>query len=579
MNLGEIRRRALNPFFAGTFLSMLAILNIVALYDLHFRYDMIVTGARIHDGLGTPPFVGTLAVRGDRIVGVWHGHGPFLRPLARAVIHAGGLDLAPGFIDTHSHADQNIVSTSPLRIDNLVEQGVTTAILGNCGRSNLSANRLARHVTELGANINVSTLVGYNSARQAVMGTSTRPATANEIREICALISRDLTDGAVGLSTGFAYFPGRFASEEELLAALATTSAQGGIHASHIRDEGSGVVDAVNEAATLSASADVPLLISHLKITGPANCDVVTDLIAALRHNAAELSGRLYADIYPYVSSSTDLSLYLPDWFIGATRNAQARILRQPDERARLKEAIRARLKREGFDSLAFMTIASSARASWNGRSIAAVAASTSLDAHIDTVLEVLSRGGAQVNYRNICASAATEFIRTIPTMFGTDSAIRHNGDGATHPRGWGTFPRVLGRVVRSSRLLTLDAAIQRMTSLPAAVFGLTDRGVLGPGYFADLVLFDAAIVEDRATYATPLGRPVGIYAVWVNAAIVGGAWRETLARFCAAPTLSHAGRFLRRERPARQSIDITNGSALSTGVPISDIDIESHPN
>jgi N-acyl-D-amino-acid deacylase len=523
----------------------------------HPEHDLLIRDVLIHDGTGGEPFVGSVAVDGDTITAIYPAATMDLltRPIGRTTIVAKGLAVAPGFIDTHTHADLSIVGSSgPIRANNFVGQGVTTIITGNCGRSPVDIGGFSQSILTRGTNVNIATLIGLGSIRADVMRSSTAPAKNNEIARMCKLVDAGMRAGAVGVSTGAAYVPGRFASDEETIAQLSVAGRQGGVYATHLRDEGTSIVNSVTEALRFSERARIPLLISHFKIVGVANCNkyrVVEHLIDTARRQGHTV----LTDQYPYAASSSSLDLYLPDWFIGTRGAARRAFLDTVQGQARLSSWFRERLSGEGFHDLGFAYVASYEKEpGLAGLSLAQITTKNgepdTMDGQIRTMFDLLRHGGAQMVYHNICTEPIAQIAAQPTSMFGSDSAIRYSGgDYLPHPRGWGTFPRVLAHLVRRQNALPLEEAIRKMTSLPAAVFGLERRGIIRPGYYADLVIFDPAMVADRATYRKPLLPPRGIIHVVVNGKLVVAESQSAAKRIRGVPDVLpvFAGRFLKR--------------------------------
>ena len=548
--------------FAGALILLMAVSLIIWRWLVRREpFDLLIVNATIYDGTGAPPFYGSLGVRGNRIARIWRG-GLMMMPRAERVIDADGLALSPGFIDTHSHADFSIGSgNSPIEADNFVGQGVTTMIVGNCGRSSKDLGVFARTVDRRKCNVNIASLVGLNTIRTMVMRESAAPATPVEINSMCALVRQQMEDGALGASTGYAYVPGRFASIEEIARQLGVVARYGGIHTSHIRNEGSGVLASVDEAVAASRAAKLPVLISHLKITGRSNCSKYPALLARLRKALKPSADvRVFYDQYPYNASSTDLEVYVSDRFLALNHAERDRAIRLDSKR--LKTEITENLKRDGFADLGFAQVASfSPRRDWQGLTIPEIDSRehperlSSLDSQLNVMLQMIEKGGAQMVYHTICADVTLSIQRDLEPMVGSDSAIRYD-DGTTlpHPRGWGTFPRYLSMFAMKRQAISVATAIHRMTDLAAQVFGLRLRGRIESGYYADLVLFDLSTVRDRATYKAPFLTPLGIRYVIVNGELVleprsGG----TSGEVDIVPTGKYPGRFLRRPQRLRR--------------------------
>lgn len=537
--------------------TLVVLLSFYILYAITCTYDLVIIGARIHDGSGDSGFTGGVAIRHDRIAAVWTQRAWRLHSRSRLTLDGAGLDLTPGFIDTHSHADLGLNASRPIRAANFVAQGVTTVVVGNCGRSAQIA-ALQSQVRRHGSDINIAPLIGFNSVRAAVVGNSPTAADGAQIDQIREIVRAGMEAGAFGVSTGLAYVPGVFTPPAETLAALGVAAEYGGIHATHIRNEGSQILESVREVVDLSAEVRIPLLISHLKITGRSNCGKFPALLETLTDASRRLDGGLYFDQYPYDSSSTNLEIYLPGRYLSASQSERRRMLSVPAERLRLKEEIRSAVSGEGFTDLEFIRIAAySPRREWQGRTIAAIdrqrrLGGSTIDTQLDVVLQLLMGGDAQLVYRNICPDVMNAIPASLPVMIGSDSGVRTLDDTTLHPRGWGTFPRVLRTYVREQHTLPFDQAIYRMTGLPHLILALKDRGLIRPGYFADLVLLNGNDILDRADYDHPSLPPSGVKAVWVNGQPVAGDWRGMLS---AGPEARLPGRVLRRGRASRPRV------------------------
>lgn len=498
-------------------------------------FDLIIVNGLLLDGLGGEPLRADLGVRAGRIACV----GGFEGADAARVIDAAGKFVAPGFIDVHTHVERNLpTARRPFLAPNFVRQGVTTIITGNCGRSELPTGTLLERLGRDGTQVNVATFVGHNSVRRRVMGMAARPPTAAELSEMRSVVERSMTEGAFGLSTGLTYLPGAYARRDELVALARAAGAAGGVYVTHLRDEGVRGGAAIEEAVEIGASAPVPVHISHFKAQGQSQWGTAGERLA-LVDDARRRGLRVSLDQYPYAASSTTLEALLPtgDSDDGAARSKEG--LRDPRVRAQLRAKMFERLRENGWNDYSFARVAyCPSDLSLNGLDLAQIAArrvgapaaatlpaaesagrgGTAVERQADLVLDLLAGGGAQMIYFDMSEDDVTAIMRHPDTMFGSDSGVRmENAPAVPHPRGLGTFPRVLGRYVRGLHLLSLPDAVRRMTSLPAQTFSLKERGQLGEGYWADIVIFDADSVNDRATYDSPLLSPEGILYVIVN--------------------------------------------------------------
>lgn len=556
------RQPAWGPVAAWTVLAVFAAgMTVMIITRGGAIHDVVISNARIIDGSGGASFIGGIGIDGDRITEVWHGR-PLLKRRARVLeVDAAGQVAAPGFIDTHSHADLSIAEgSSPIRARNFIHQGVTTLIVGNCGRSPFRVREFRAIVEHRGSDVNMAVLCGLNSLRSRLMGQSTAAADGVQIQALVSQVREEMEDGAVGVSTGYAYVPGRFASREEIVAQLRGAAAFGGVHATHMRDEGRDILHSVDEVLDASGLARIPLLISHLKITGPANCGLYESLIGRL-HRYGRLRA-IFFDQYPYDASSTSLELLLPDWFLHVSEREQANLLLRP---APLEHAIEGYLHSEQFRGLDFASVAAYApHREWQGLTIPEIDrrafghSTSTLSTQINVVIEMLRHGGAQMIYHNICTGVMQAIPRDLQCMVGSDSAIRFN-DGTTipHPRGWGTFPRAFHQYVSAGHVLTVEEMVRRMTDLPARFFGLPNRGRIESGYYGDVVVFDAAQIADRATFNAPFLMPQGISYVFVNGVSVvetrRSLWRHDSA---VVATTAAPGRFVSRAPSVQRMAD-----------------------
>jgi N-acyl-D-amino-acid deacylase len=494
-------------------------------------YDIAIINADIHDGTKDGKgYRGGVGIKGDKIVKIWKGRSWFIKPRAAQLIDAKGADLSPGFIDTHSHADLSISNSGNGKVsaDNFVGQGITTVIVGNCGRSHSNIPVFARSFKNRKSNINIATLIGLNAIRKKVMNESIAPANLSEIARMCEMIKSGMKVGALGVSTGLAYPPGIFASKVEIVAQLKVAKEFGGIHATHMRNEGGEIKKAVEEVIDYSQSAGIPLLISHYKITGLKNCGQF-DMLKKIINHVRSKGMQIHLDYYPYDASSTNLNIFLPKWYLALNQKGKSKAIATPTGRKKIKVGIIEVLNHEGFSDFKFATVSYYApHREWQGHSLDIIdrfrrkATVSTLDGQLDIFVEMESHGGAQMIYHNIYPDVIDRIPKEEENMIGTDSAIRYNNsESIPHPRGWGTFPRFIRYFVREKKLLSIDEAVYRMAGLPAKVFHIDNRGKIQNNYYADLVLFDVKTISDMATYQDPLLPPVGIKYVIINGTVV----------------------------------------------------------
>jgi N-acyl-D-amino-acid deacylase len=481
-------------------------------------YDLILRNGRVIDGTGNPAYFAAVAVKDGRIVVIGKVSGT-----ATTEVDAKGLVVAPGFIDVHTHAEN--VASMP-RAENFVRMGVTTIVTGNCGGSALNVAEFFRRIEEKTVSVNVATLIGHNTVRSNAMGGSfNRPPTDEELAKMKSLVEQAMKDGAVGISTGLIYLPGTFARTEEIIELAKVASANNGIYASHMRGEGTTILNSLNELFRIAREANVRAEISHIKLSGKSAWGRTAEVIAAIEKARAE-GLDITQDQYVYTASSTGISQLIPASAREGGREKFLERINNPEEKAKIVAQMKETLQRGGRDSYDYAVIANyAADRSLNGKSIAEAAkvkrGSDSLDDQIELILEIEKTGGASGVFHGINEDDLQKFLQHPNTMIASDSGVRGFGEGVPHPRGYGNNARVLARYVRELKLLRLEDAIRRMTSLPATTFRLKDRGLLREGGWADIVTFDPEKVQDDATFNDPHHYATGITHVFVNGVAV----------------------------------------------------------
>lgn len=512
-------------------------------------FDLVVVGAEIIDGLGGPSFTSDIGVRDKRIVCIGTIHPADIQ----RVIHAEGLTVAPGFVDVHTHIERNVSAKSQFLAANFVRQGVTTIITGNCGRSFLDIGELFKVLETTGTDVNVASLIGHNTIRRQVMHESAAAPSQAQLARMKALTRTAMREGALGLSTGLEYIPGTFASTNEIVELAKASGETGGLYVSHLRDEGPKAEAAIREAISIGERADIQVHISHFKVQGPHQWGSAQQRLDLVR-SAAGQGRRISVDQYPYIASSTGLVVLLPSWLsAGGLQTAKLK-LSDPTTRKRVRDEMLDQLRALGWEDYSFARIAycesdhslvgltipeivqrrrgeahlAPTRTTYTqirfggGRGAEQSDNVTELERQADAVIDLYSHGGAQMVFFNMTDGDVETIMKNPGVMFGSDSGVREeNSSALPHPRGLGTFPRILGLYAREKRLFSIEEAIRRMTSLPATTFGLKDRGQIKEGYWADLVVFDRNRILDTATYEKPLSTPEGIDYVIVNGAIV----------------------------------------------------------
>lgn len=481
-------------------------------------YDLLITNARIVDGSGNPWFGGDVAIKDGRIVRI----GRIAPQAAAKTIDARDQIVAPGFIDVHTHVES--IYNLPTA-ENFVRMGVTSLVTGNCGSSATDVGQFLGRVNEKPLSVNLATLIGHGSVRRQVMGADDRPPTADELMKMEALVEQGMKDGAVGLSTGLIYVPGTYAKTDEIVALARVVGLHGGLYATHMRNEGDKVVDAIRESILIGEQAGLPVEISHFKISNKKLWGQ-TPMTLGLVREARGRGLNVTVDQYAYTASSTSLSSRLPSWLhAGGFEEAKKR-LADKATRDRVIKDTKDALKRSGFKDYSFAVVASyGPDKSFNGKSIAEITKQVrnkkDVESQIEQMLAMYEAGGASMVYHSMGEEDVKRIMQEPFTMIASDAGVRQVDDSVPHPRGYGNNARVLGQYVRNLKLISLEDAIRKMTSLPAQTFGFRDRGMIREGFAADIVIFDEKTIMDQATFDEPHQYPLGISYVLVNGVVV----------------------------------------------------------
>lgn len=506
--------------------------------------DLLLTGGRLVDGTGGPERVADVAVAGGRIVAV--GSVPGLR--AARVADVAGLVVCPGFVDVHTHSDLTLLSNPAAH--SAVRQGVTTEVIGNCGLgpapvppgTDLAALRAAvgyldrdsaiewrwrtlpdylSALTAARPAVNVLALVGHVPLRAATVGFARRPATAAERDRMCGLLADGLAAGAAGLSTGMVYAPASYADEAELVALGRVVAAHGGVFAWHVRDYADGLLDSVAQALRVGETAGCRIQISHLVVVGRHNwgaARAALDLVDAARERGLDVG----ADVYPYLAGSTSLFQLMPGWAQEGGAAALLGRLGDPAVRERIREELRS--YPVGWDEIVVSRVPDD-DAGVVGTTVADLATARDrtgaevvmdLLVEYDAAVDMVAGGRSEDDLREVLAHPCT--------VIGSDGFALDpdgpTGAGLPHPRSYGCFPRVLAAYTGPGGLPLVEA-VAKCTGRSAARVGLSDRGVVKPGYAADLVVFDPDTIRDRATFTDPQRYPDGMRLVVVNGRVV----------------------------------------------------------
>ena len=496
-------------------------------------YDLLIQNGLVFDGSGAEGFVADVAVQAGKIVAVGTNLGE-----AKRVIDATGLAVTPGFIDSHSHSDATVL-TFPGQIEK-VEQGITTSIAGQCGTSPYPAKKedglhtmgeFLDQVSGLSLGANIAVFVGHNALRKSVMGMENRAPTAEELEQMKALLREGMDAGAMGISFGLYYTPSGYAQPDELAALATVAKEKGGMIAAHIRNESDYLEEAVAEFIAIVKVSGVRGVLFHHKAGYARNHGKVKKTLKMMQNAIAE-GCEIYCDVYPYIASRTNLAaVFIPKEYRNGKLGEQ---LKDPEKRDLLKKI---GIQNHGTDLSWVLLNACQAYPAYNGLRLHEAAAIHGKD-HWDTLLDILEAQPACSGcYFTMCEEDVETVIGWERAMIGTDASVAGLSQ-LYHPRLRGSFPRALGKYTRERQVVSLPEMIRKITSLPATVHNLENKGYLRPGYDADLCVFDPETIADKATFVDPTQRAEGLF--WV---IVGG---EVAAEHAVA-TGSTKGRLLRR--------------------------------
>lgn len=483
-------------------------------------YDVLIRGGRIVDGTGNPWYRGDIGVRGGRVVKI----GTLGASTADRVIDAAERIVAPGFIDVHTHIEQGIFRVP--RADSYLMDGVTTLVTGNCGSSATDLREWFGRLTSTKTGPNIAALIGHNSVRTAAMGTANRQATPDELAKMRSLVEQAMRDGAVGFATGLWYVPGTYAKTEEVVE-LAKTAAQfGGVYATHMRDEGMSVEAAIDEALNIGRASGLRVQISHFKIIDKRRWSNSTKTLAKVEQARRE-GLDVVVDQYPYTAASASIDIFFPREVLADGPSAIRERLTSPASRKRVVAEMRSDATlRQGQSDYAFAVIADFPEdRTLEGKSISEInvvkGRPRNVDAEIETLIEMRLKGRPTIVYHTMSDDDVDRIMAHPLTAIASDGSLMSFGEGIPHPRTYGTNARVFAKYVREKRLLMLEEAVRKMTSLPARTFHMKDRGEVREGFAADLVIFDPAKVSDRAVFEKPHQYSTGFDYVLVNGVIV----------------------------------------------------------
>lgn len=472
--------------------------------------DILLQGGQLLDGTGSPAVRGDVAIRGDRIVAV----GQFDVGQVGKTIDCTGLIVTPGYIDLHNHSDSDdsILAAENRTAANYIQQGCTTLVTGNCGGGKGEVGLYLTAIEKDGAGANVAQLIPHGEVRAAVLGTHMKDPTPEELDKMRELVDRGMREGAWGMSTGLIYVPSSYGKVDELGALAAVVAKHGGLYASHIRSEESGLLDAIAEAIEIGRRGKCHVHVSHLKVTGKPYWGNVRAAVKLLQGAQAE-GMNVTADQYPYIASSTSLSaMLLPDWAReGGTKDTIAR-MNDPEQLAKLRPLIQTALDERPRICL----VSYEPNPKYAGRALNEIAEMEGRPT-IDVAIEVLQKASpSAINFG--MTEDDVRFVMQLPWVAtSSDGGVKAPSGAMVHPRSFGTFPRKIGLYAVREKVLPLEQAVRSCSGLPADILGLRERGYLRDGYFADVVAFDPERIIDGATFEKPFEPPQGIEWVLVN--------------------------------------------------------------
>lgn len=488
---------------------------LIPILSISQQADIIIRNGKLLDGTGNSWRIADIAIQSNKIISI----GKLTDWKAIKEINAIGLYIAPGFIDVHTHIENDEVKNP--EAGNFIYDGVTTVVTGNCGLSEPDLERYFKLVDSVKVSVNVAALIGHNDVRKAVMGSANRLPTEEELLRMESIVEKAMKDGAVGMSTGLIYIPGTYSETSEIVRLAKVVSKYGGVYASHMRNEGDSVIPAIDEALHIGREANLPVQISHFKLSGQQNWGRSNETLAkiiAARQDGLDVT----IDQYPYTASSTSLSTILPDWILADGYDSIRARLKIPSLRTKATNDILTNLAKRKLEHFGYAVVAYfKDDTTVNGKSIEQInllkGRKHTKEDEVETIFDMMVKGGASMVFHGMSEDDVKYIMQYPFNMFASDASIRVWNQGNPHPRGYGTNARVLGKYVREEKIISLEEAIRRMTSLPAQKFQLKDRGLLKVGYAADIVIFDEKEVKDLSTFDKPHQFSTGFHYVIVN--------------------------------------------------------------
>jgi N-acyl-D-amino-acid deacylase len=483
--------------------------------------DLKIINGKVLDGTGNSWFLADVGVREGRVVEV----GNLGQREATEVIDAGGLVVAPGFIDVHTHTDSQMFEL-PIA-ENFIRNGVTTIVTGNCGGSVTDIREYLDRLDAEPTALNVSTLIGHNTVLRELKGGVAEPLNEEQLAKAREIVRKGMEDGAVGLSTGLIYVPGRWSSTEEIIELQRVAAEYDGIYATHMRSEATEILDAIDEAIRIAEETGSRLQISHFKLPTDMEQKIGQDATMAKVLAARARGLEVWVDQYPYTASSTGITTLFPGWVLEEGSEKAREMLQDPETVERVKGDMAKSQETRMRKDYNFARVASArAYPEYSGKSIREIAEyrrgtpseePVTHEEQVETIIDIYLEGGAGMVYHQMSEDSVESIMRSPLVAICSDSGVREFGSGTPHPRGYGTNARVLGEYVRERGVITLEEGIRKMTSMPARAFRFHDRGMIHPGYAADIVIFDPETITDHATFTEPHQYSTGFAWVIVN--------------------------------------------------------------
>ncbi|NOR12850.1 MAG: amidohydrolase family protein [Candidatus Aminicenantes bacterium] len=483
-------------------------------------YDLVIKNGLIVDGTGEMAYKSDIAIKGNRIAKI----GSIKENRALEIIDATGLAVTPGFIDVHTHCDRGIERVPT--VDNYIFQGVTTVIGGNCGGHRYPLAKLYEDLELEGISINFGSLIGHNTIRREVMEYKMEAPTEEEMTQMKALVDQEMKAGGLGFSTGLSYLPGIYSKTEEIVELASVISPYDGIYASHIRDQAKHITEAIEEAIAIGEKNNLTVQISHIKLAD----DAVWGETERITNPVEDARGRgvnVFLDQYPYTATSSGFTSSFPSWAFEGGRDQFLERIKNPEIYVKIKDYIieRRLTSTRGINKLDTIYIANSRNyGEYEGKNLQEILLAQgkdpTIDNGVDLIIEIEKNGGASCVFFQMDEKDVEDLMKLTYNMHASDGGVQEVGRGVPHPRNYGTFPRVISFYVHEKGVLSLEEAIRKMTSLPAQVFKLKDRGLLKEGMYADICVFDLENFRDMATFKDPHQYSQGLSAVIVNGKI-----------------------------------------------------------